>query len=116
MKRITTEDALRALEEAVAEKGEDYTYPRVPDKNGYPSCYYVVDGAPSCIAGHALRRLGVPLPALTQFEGTVPSGLAAAGAFDAEEGALDALDEAQRIQDQGGTWGEALAEAREVTS
>lgn len=116
MKHITTEDALRALEEAVAEKGEDFVYERVENGHGFLTCQYVVGGAPSCIAAHALVRLGVPVGDLASLEGQTPSGLADAGVIDADAEAIKVLDQAQSAQDAGETWGAALATARWVVT
>lgn len=52
---IQKADALRALEEAVAEYGEDYVV-------GADSCLYTDDEGKHCLVGLALKKLGLPIP------------------------------------------------------
>ena len=115
MKHITKEDALRALEEAVAEKGEDYIY-QYTDSDDWRSytCTYVRAGEPDCMIGNALHRLGVPLDAFAPHEEKAFDRIADDVAPGIEEEAVRALRAAQSVQDQGRTWGEALRAAREV--
>lgn len=109
---ITLPDALRALREAVEEKGWDYEYPdafRDEDSN----CMYVVDDAPACIVGNALHRLGVPVEELAKnntlnFRYRELNGVGISGQ------ARMALNRAQRKQDGYGTWGDALRASEEV--
>lgn len=101
---ITEAQFTKAMQEAVAERGEDYVY-RVR-VNG--SCVYVdADGSPSCLIGLALSKINpsrLPdyhhprnsIPALTLLDGIVPDAVAWAA------------DDAQTIQDTGHTWAEAL--------
>jgi len=115
MKHITKEDALRALEEAVAEKGEDYIYQYTDSDDPRNSiCLYVYDGAPSCIAGDALHRLGIPLSAFEDHEGDTIDKVALRVDWPLHVDAVDVLYEAQCVQDGGRSWGEALAAAREA--
>jgi hypothetical protein len=109
MKHITTEDALRALEEAVAEKGEDYIYPEAGK-----TCYYALDGAPSCLVGNALHRLGYSILQLEEFRSHPICSLPAD--VPMEDRALDAFIRAQEAQDAGAPWGEALHVAREAVT
>lgn len=133
MRTITRDDVLTALDEAVAEKGADYVYPRRTTENSQPEfgggCDYVRDGAPSCIAANALHRLGVPVETLQILDHLAPGGvgidtrgvpavLRAAGfepgsAYD-HHGALGTLRKAQCRQDQGVAWGEAAKAAHEA--
>ena len=100
MKHITTADALRALEEAVAEKGEDYRYD-VTD-----GCVYVEGDQPSCIAGNALARLGVPIEDMLRFNaGWGVTSLARELDLSIDDRARAALDIAQELQDEGAPWG-----------
>ena len=94
----------------VAAEQPDYVYSEEP-------CQYQHDGKPSCIVGHALHRLGVPIEALEALDdaqegGGVPaSGLPSYLPILVEEGsrsALIALGEAQEAQDDGIPWGEAV--------
>jgi hypothetical protein len=116
MKHITTEDALRALEEAVAEKGEDYVYPlsnTAADLCAYTEFNDRDELVPSCLVGNALHRLGVPLEAMAQFNtGHGPKSLAEELGLDGDRAAWLAFRDAQAIQDDGGTWGAALAKAK----
>lgn len=57
---IDKSKALELLHKAVDEKGNDYVYPR---GTGLASqtCTYERNGEPSCIVGHALAYVGVPV-------------------------------------------------------
>lgn len=129
---LTTENVLAALEAAVQEKGADYVYPRERDEYGYAidvdSCLYVKNGAPSCLVGHALHSLGVPLEAMSNHEGaganTVLSYLEDEGIVTFEKAEPDEdgyqgwskvqtlVFYAQSNQDSGKTWGDSLDAAR----
>lgn len=114
---ITLDKALKALDEAVAEKGREYVYPEGQRIN-YTCQYLTPDGKGSCLVGSALLRLGVPVEVLPQH------GDAGMGAEDL----LDLLRErdvatyepevatlfvtAQMEQDSGVPWG--LAASRGV--
>ncbi len=113
MKHISTADALRALEEAVAEKGEDYIYPWT-DIDGEDQCAYLDNkGNPSCIAGHALVALGVPKWLLADHNtGYNVGDLWSKGLVEMDADAREALQWAQTAQDSGHPWGEALRRAR----
>lgn len=106
------------LDEAVAEFGEDY----VDSKGGNGSCKYVRDGAPSCLVGQVLAKVGVPLDRLKvadlgQYGGGVPADdllveLEDEGVLKYDTGVIALLSEAQRKQDIGYTWGSAVRAAR----
>ncbi len=127
---ITTERALELLTECVAERGEEYVYTSEGDvTNRYPditpACYYVhqdSDGvkSPGCIAGLALHKAGVPLDVLEEHErmtaNSLLRSLRSLGIIDYDDDAAYALRRAQVIQDDGGTWGAALARASEAPS
>lgn len=87
---------------AIAEKGEDYVYPLA---NANSAClYFEDDGQPSCIVGHVLHYMG---------ESHGPEGASAYVAvrnFGWSNAVREGLLKAQRAQDDGRTWGEALAE------
>jgi hypothetical protein len=112
---------------------EDYIDPY----SGGSVCQYVRNGAPSCIAGHAMVAAGAPLAAVAIMDGlgdmTEISGalqIVAEGRGETEplynlyeeavqlaeeiemDGpAAEVLGAAQLSQDDGSTWGRALAEA-----
>jgi hypothetical protein len=65
---IGREQAVALLERAVAEKGADYKYTPVPHPTRGSQCQYQFDGAPSCIVGHALTYVGVPVEALVKLD------------------------------------------------
>jgi hypothetical protein len=129
MIHITADDMVNALEAVVDEKGADYQYPSdLYDAKG-GVCMYQVDGAPACIAGAALHRLGVSgdelrlaeeMPADSAMQILKDHGLIT---FDYEAGQIVAA--AQQVQDvdarpgryhagADNTWGAALEAARKV--
>lgn len=120
MQTIEYDDALRALNQAVADKGYGYVYPR-DERGGH--CYNVWEGNPDCIVGHALVWLGVPVEWFTKArEGhlwgrendsayDVCTTLAVSNMFNLTEEARDLLADVQRLQDEGVPWGEAVTRA-----
>ena len=104
---IDTEDAIKLLEECVAERGEDFVYPQ--EWKTDLVCKYSVeqDGeqTPACIVGLAIYRLTNEI---------VSSGLAAnvvlrdyfPGRFT--KSAIMLMETAQLKQDNGFTWREAV--------
>lgn len=127
---LTRENVVKAIEEAVEAKGRAYVYPLLPegaDEYGefeYAICTYVRDGQPSCIVGHALASLGVPVEILAGLDAP-PGGTGAYRAltglakdrvieYRAEdwEFITGFLLEAQIHQDGGDSWGDALDKAR----
>lgn len=113
MRTITYEDALRALNQAVADKGYDHVYER--SWNGY--CYNVWEGQPACIVGHALIFLGVPIEWFAKDTrdndavGDVCHVLFMEGMFEITDEALHLLGMAQTYQDGGLTWGVSVTRA-----
>jgi hypothetical protein len=112
---LTYDRALALLREVIAEKGEDYVYPKLEpeaagDRGAVMECFYVRDDAPSCIVGHVLHRAGVSLDDLRAVEGWTPGDVEQAPPFTlwADEMALELLYEVQNEQDAGRSWGEAL--------
>lgn len=124
--------AIELLERAVAKKGEDWIDPRAkrrksaikkcPDFNP-PGCTYVTPQgkSPACIVGHALHWAGVPLDVLkTLDEGGGEAATTACATVNSLTGlevevtpdAVSVLATAQNVQDEGGTWGDALRSAR----
>lgn len=123
---INAENALTLLAAVVAEKGEEYRYPGADDGN----CSYTnADGTPSCIVGHVLKKLHVPLDKVRAFEwdedGSIRESTAVSGILGewgpyadsvsakADHNAVIILQAAQSKQDDGSTWGEALAYAQD---
>ena len=108
---LSAERALQIMREVVAEYGEDhvYTTPDGTPADGMSSCFYVHDDQPGCIAGHVFHRAGISLQTLRDAESSGANGVAHKLGIPAETGAT--LYQAQLTQDDGGTWGEALAEA-----
>lgn len=117
--------AMRAMREAVNEFGENYVY----ENSGEPGqCVYVLNGAPSCLVGHALHKLGVSLEFLREMDdgseelaGSVPASsvaLVLGGRHIANitEKARMAFMEAQGMQDEGNEWGYSLDRTRELLS
>lgn len=115
MKTIEYGDALRALNQAVADKGYGYVYPRADRPGGF--CYNVWEGNPDCIVGHALVWLGVPVQWFEQgsrandaaYEAC--SNLFVSDMFNLTDEARELLGDVQRLQDEGVPWGEAVTRA-----
>lgn len=112
---IGADEALAALEAVVAEGGEDYVYPD-EEKDHDGMCRYVrKDGTPSCIVGHVVTLLDPELlPLLATKEGAAALSLGFPDKLHFTNQAAQVLDAAQQEQDNGKTWGEALAYARIV--
>jgi hypothetical protein len=125
-KQFDVPEVLAALEAAVARRGEDYEYERPLSPQGAPSgCLYVHDRytenpTPGCIVGQVyfdlLGRL-VPAPlelriCADDINYTPNSEWRAEGTFT--DGAIRVLGRAQVAQDDGASWGEALAAARKA--
>ena len=102
-----TDDQVRDMLRTVVAENPDFIYepPGGPDE----SCKYVHDDAPSCLVGHVMSRLGLPLDILSAREGVSPVQIG--GALGISARAADALTAAQDWQDQGETWSDARAAA-----
>src|SRR4249920_1096252 len=96
------DETMGFLQRAVAEKGDGHT-----TESAYVDC---ITGAPICIVGHVLNYMG--LLKRVQGNGVGVRHLGLAGRHLITFEALDALAEAQEIQDTGATWGEALIAAK----
>lgn len=121
---ITHDEAITRLREAVASRGNDYTYP-------HSYCSYVRDDEASCGVGVALHAAGVSLEALTALDHAAPSVFSGSDAGSVSIIAEDARDtlashdvtitlDAQRVlqhfqavQDNRGTWIAALTAAEQ---
>lgn len=96
-----------ALVEAVKERGEGYVYK-------YRQCVYYLDGSPACLIGVALDRVGhdeqeiIGLQPLTAVEANAASAVSVMKNLGYAEIICVAASEAQDIQDDRGTWGQAL--------
>lgn len=132
---LTLSAVQKALDDAVALKGEDYVYPS--SDCAYSTNPALGEQAPSCIVGYVLnalepevfkevaRREWKPDPSLGVYvdeygyavDSTTVEGLRdrwGIRAFDdAEDGVVELLYEAQSNQDSGNTWGYSVALARE---
>jgi hypothetical protein len=125
MPRIKKAQVIRELKEIVAAKGADYVDPGADPDVG--TCNYGTPGAPSCIVGHLFDRhnlLGDDGIKVGPMNGSVMNIITPMLADDVSNydyrqvvvdtftpKALRALQGAQRIQDEGGTWGQALQAA-----
>lgn len=113
----TNEELVQALRHVVAERGPDFVYPKDWKKpnssDGGFTCQYVrPDGeGPACIIGAALAHLGVPLPALADFEGDGAGIVLSKLGIDGPQRSdiRLAYDQTQASQDAGDAWGIALA-------
>lgn len=110
MIEITYQSVVDGLSAIVAERGEDFVYPRYAGQ-----CTYVYDGKPDCGVGCFLDSVGVPLERLAEADGgggigasTLLEQLEGEGVASADEDAKRLLDTFQAGQDNGHTWGSAL--------
>lgn len=128
--KITREQITETLEKLVAEKGENYRYPGFNadgSKKKDPKYWYSFDedrsqgtgckyryknGAPLCIWGHALTRLGVKLN--KGHENKMIDILMLDLNLKVDPSTLSAALTAQRAQDDGRTWAEALRYYKEA--
>lgn len=119
---LDTEQVVDLLREVVAEKGEGYIYPHVPNPTGVVGCRYEYEGAPSCLVGHVLHRAGWSVEALKSLD---ESGSSAQdlwylnlpeGVGVVTKAAAEVLEKAQVYQDDGACWGFAVREAIKVAN
>lgn len=108
---LTLEQARELLHRAVAEKGADYVYTSRKNPQ-FAQCVYVENGQPSCIIGHVVNYLGVPLDAIK--EGVGPDQVLSDAGITAESTTAKLLHHAQLQQDQGIPWGQAVAIAERI--
>ncbi len=108
----TVEQALELLEKAVATRGSDFVYQK---PEGEDFCKYVKDDKPDCLIGVVLSMCG-----WTNEELKAADGVGSVDAISVDErwadrfgnNAVRVLVAAQTLQDNGNTWGSALASAR----
>jgi hypothetical protein len=113
---LTYETALDALEKAVADRGEEYVYPRQgTDTNSSCLYWHKNEQAPGCLVGLALHQLGVSAEVLESFG---PAGirmlapsLPHLSGVEMSPAALELMSKVQCYQDQGMPWGSALDRA-----
>ena len=111
MFKVTRDAFVKAIEEAVEKEGADKCFPR----NDEGCRYFDEDGKPVCIVGHALAIMGMePFDVGASANSQRFYALADENHFthsvDVEDQCLiDAIDAAQREQDDGATWGHALS-------
>lgn len=113
MIEITYQSVVDGLSAIVAERGENFVYPRHTSW-----CVYVYAGRPDCGVGCFLDSVGVPLERLVEADlNDRGSGISASALLEQlkEEGIVSVDLEAARIlnvfqerQDNGHTWGSAL--------
>lgn len=131
---ITVDSAVRALKDAVAEKGEQFVYEK---EEGLAYCAYIhgvgieydsdnyaeeptltSESTPGCMVGNALVRLGVPMEEFLPFNDSDDAngalqhlrhrGVIRFEDYNAELDIKIAYTKAQSLQDQKYPWGEAL--------
>lgn len=107
---IDEDDAIHGLRKVVDQQGAGTVY-QIPASVGH--CVYVDRGACSCLIAHVLVYLGVPVGALegwndTEIEQVTLPGVSITGA------ARLVFTAAQKAQDIGESWGQALADAQDA--
>jgi hypothetical protein len=139
---IGKEQAIALLERAVQEKGEEYVYTPIRVEHMGEKCLYATadKSAPSCIVGHALAYVGVPVEKLfeldhigdmgaiyelnreslnrdeysgDEYRVNVPTALEEIAGVHLTDEAEDLFTEAQSAQDGGKTWGESIQRAKD---
>jgi hypothetical protein len=129
MIKLTKDSVLKALDEVIAEYGEDYVYQQSNDSDT-PSCLYAKlsedgEAVPDCIVGHILAKHGVDMGPMVYDKRTltgrelstgqaysVLSHMAHAGLVKYDGSVSKALTGGQSLQDHGATWGEAAKDIR----
>ena len=107
--RIEYAEAVELLQRAVAEKGADYVYdPDSANPGSYGCAYFQQDGTPSCLVGHVIAYKGLTKGLLGVWNGSDVDLLVERGFLDLDERAQWLLANAQNLQDNGKSWGEAL--------
>lgn len=113
---ITEPDALALLERAVEERGADFTYNvAFPEHHGICQYFDHDTDEPCCIVGLCLAYLGFGAGDLYDDEGET-ADVVLDDRFGFTVCATEVMREAQRVQDNGGNWGEALEVARNFPS
>lgn len=119
---LTDEQILADLVAVVAGRESFYYEPPLVD-DASTCVYFGEDGAPSCIIGHVLARHGITLADLQRdnphlgardYNDAGINMLLGIRLFACSDAAASALFNAQRMQDIGHSWGEALTAAEET--
>ncbi len=107
---LTEADArfAEAMREVVAKKPAGYTYPQSHRTKHNKTCQYVFRGKPSCLIGQALVKVGVTVDELRKQEGDSAREVLNR-LTDVSDAVRFAATSAQRFQDGGLTWADALA-------
>lgn len=122
---VDADTVIQTLRECVAERGEDHVYLAPGEDGPGHSCFYWhhkynedgnETGAPGCIIGLMLTKLGVPKDVLDQYEGQTVTEMFRRPHPDLvlTEDAANVARSAQLAQDYGDPWGEALEKAEEA--
>lgn len=109
--------ALEALRKAVEERGEDYVDPNSgPHGRG---CVYADEDGPGCIVDTALVLAGLPVTELLGCNGGVEDladSFLPGDVLNFDDAGINVLMAAQRAQDYGQPWGDALTQAELVAA
>lgn len=126
MEKLTAEQAIEGLRGVVAEFGPNYVYPPAAENMYCQYWHGNPDGGdlyakdePGCIVGQVLHRLGWSKEDLQEANscGAInPDWVHLYFADRIEDSAMAVFWAAQRLQDGGKPWGEALAAAEEAYS
>jgi hypothetical protein len=110
--RITYDEALQGLLDAVNLKGKDHIY-----EEAFEVCSYLRHDEPSCIVGHLMiNTLEIDPLSIMGIEGTDAGYALAALGFEMDDDTMNLLTEVQRTQDHGVPWGEAVEIAVEFVN
>lgn len=107
--KASNDEVLENIEAIVAEAGDGYVY-RSPNSMG---CVYQYAGEPSCLVGRVTHRMGLPLTAMTPYEG-VGCRPMVESYFIVSLWALKAFQRIQRMQDSEVPYGECLVAAKSI--
>lgn len=109
---VDLDKVIEGMRLAVQEKGEGYVYEKPYDPEcDCETCLYFLDDVPSCLVGHGLAHAGVSAELLSS------KWLSKENAFHVlrtltegkgDSNLIDRVQEVQRRQDSGDTWGEAI--------
>lgn len=137
---FTLDQIVKAADAVVAEIGPDTLYTEraqslgMDTYGGNAACKYAHRGTPACLVGVVMHRLGVPIDTLQQWDASGdgafnviaggvreedaagepdPDGEVIIPALDIQDRAIRYLHAAQVAQDNGATWGEAVAIAKQ---
>lgn len=115
--RLTYEQALAGLEQAVKDRGGDWVYPesaRFPTPEG--QCVnFDAEGKPMCIAGYVYSLHGIkPESHDSMWAQSGVEQLRSTGRLILDDLASELLVTAQARQDAGCAWGEAVRDAKQA--